>query len=367
MTDKILHNIRILDFTWVLAGPYATRLLADFGAEVIKVQPLLSPEGKDAFARGYYNTWNRNKLGITLNLDNPQGINLIKTLVVLCDGVIENFTPHVMANWGLDYENLKKIKPDIIMVSMSALGQGSNYSGFASTVHALSGLTQKMSLDGKPVGPGFSYADHISGLYASLSLLAALEHRKQTGEGQYIDLSETALMAGLLKEKETLKAPDNIYPCRGENKWCAISADAEVGWRGLKLAMRHPAWAENIKFATPERRITNKEELDKLIAAWTRERSAEEVMTLLQQHGVRAGVVQDAADLARDPQLKARGFFVTDGEAPFIDAVPVKMENSGPLFNRAAPSPGCDNDYVYGTLLGLSKKEIRNLKKNGVI
>ena len=145
MFDKpILHNIRILDFTWVLAGPYATRLLADYGAEVIKIQPILPPEGDDAFERGYYNTWNRNKLGITLNLNKPEGITLVKKLVKVCDAVIENFTPRVMANWGFDYEKLKKIKPDIIMVSMFAMGRQtreSHYTGFAPTVHALSGMT----------------------------------------------------------------------------------------------------------------------------------------------------------------------------------------------------------------------------------
>ena len=114
--------MRILDFTWVLAGPYATRILADFGAEVIKVQPLM-PEAQDEFSRGYYNTWNRNKLGITLNLNKPQGVAVAKRLVGISDAVVENFTPRVMANWGLDYPNLKKVKPDLIMLSMSTMGQ----------------------------------------------------------------------------------------------------------------------------------------------------------------------------------------------------------------------------------------------------
>ena len=160
MTNRpILFNIRILDFTWVLAGPYATRLLADFGAEVIKVQSPVTPAEDDAFARGYYNTWNRNKLGITLNLNKPEGIALAKKLVGICDAVVENFTPRVMANWGLDYANLKKIKPDIIMVSMSVMGQKSpqrDYVGYGPTVQALSGMTGLTSFPGKPpIGPGF--------------------------------------------------------------------------------------------------------------------------------------------------------------------------------------------------------------------
>src|SRR3972149_10360502 len=121
-TQPVLHDIRILDFTWVLAGPYATRLLADFGAEVIKVQPRLPLEGQDAFSRGYYNTWHRNKLGVSLNLNRPEGVGIARRLAAACDAVVENFTPRVMANWGLDYPNLKQAQPDIIMLSMSMMG-----------------------------------------------------------------------------------------------------------------------------------------------------------------------------------------------------------------------------------------------------
>ena len=188
----ILQNIRILDFTWVLAGPYATRIMADFGAEVIKVQPLIS-EAEDRFARGYYNTWNRNKLGITLNLNKPQGVALAKKLVGISDAVVENFAPRVMANWGLDYDNLKKIKPNIIMLSMSTMGNTGpwrDYVGFGPTVQAFSGITYLTSYRGKPPsGLGFSYADHVAGLMATLALLSAMEYRRKTGEGQYIDVS----------------------------------------------------------------------------------------------------------------------------------------------------------------------------------
>jgi crotonobetainyl-CoA:carnitine CoA-transferase CaiB-like acyl-CoA transferase len=141
--QSILHNIRILDFTWVLAGPYATRLLADFGAEVIKVQPLL-PEAEDGFGRGYYNTWNRNKLGITLDLDKTEGVAVARRLAGISDAVVESFTPRVMANWGLDYESLRKVKPDIIMLSMSTMGATGpwrDYAGFGPTVQAFSGMT----------------------------------------------------------------------------------------------------------------------------------------------------------------------------------------------------------------------------------
>jgi benzylsuccinate CoA-transferase BbsF subunit len=385
----VLHDIRILDFTWVLAGPYATRLLADFGAEVIKVQPLLSTEADDAFSRGYYNTWNRNKLGITLNLDKPGGIELAKKLVGISDAVVENFTPRVMANWGLDYENLKKIKTNIIMVSLSLMGQAGpwrDYTGFGPTVHAFSGMTYLTSFPGRPpIGPGFSYADHVAGLYASLGLLGALEHRRRTGEGQHVDISEVEAMTGLLgnaireytatgKEPEpmgnssTEAAPHSVYPCQGKDRWCGIAVYTDEEWQGFRRALGDPAWAEDEKFATLAGRIEYRDELNGLISAWTKERTAEEVMARLRENGVVAGVVQDAADLAGDPQLKARGFFLDRPEiGKLADASPIRLSATPARYDLPAPAPGRDNPYVYDKLLGLSKKEMGELKEKGVI
>jgi benzylsuccinate CoA-transferase BbsF subunit len=386
---SILHNIRILDFTWVLAGPYATRLLADFGAEVIKVRPLLSTETDDAFSHGYYNAWNRNKLGITLNLNKPEGIEIARKLTGICDIVAENFAPRVMANWGLDYESLKKIKPDIIMVSLSLMGQTGpwkDYTGYGPTVHAFSGMTHLTSFPGQaPTGPGFSCADHVAGLYASLALLGALEHRRRTGEGQYIDIAEAETMMSLLggavldctmngqepqpagnRSKEA--APHDVYPCEGKGRWCAIAVFTEEEWRGFKRALGNPAWAEAKKYATLSVRIENTVELDKRIAAWTKRHTAEEVMARLQANGVAAGVVQDAADLAGDPQLQARGFFIDrPGIGKLVDASPIRLSETPSEYNRPAPTPGRDNTYVYGRLLGLSKKEITDLRDKGVI
>ena len=378
MTNQgILKNIRILDFTWVLAGPYATRISADFGAEVIKVQPLL-PQEEDAFARGYDNTWNRGKRGVTLNLNSPEGIALAKRLVGLSDAVVENFTPRVMANWGLDYENLKKIKPDIIMLSLSTMGKTGprkDYTGFGPTVQAFSGLTHLTSYpDGPPLGPGTAFADHVAALFAGLALLGALEYRRRTGEGQHIDISQVEAMASLLGDafvppKDS--AFQGVYRCRGEDRWCAISVSTEDKWRGFKKALGNPPWAEDERFATLANRIENKKALDKLIGERTQKHSTEEVMVLLQKQGVVAGVVQDARDLARDPQLKHRGFFVEldhpEMGKTISDATPIRLADSPPGYNRPAPLLGQDNDYVYGELLGLSKGEIKRLKEQGVI
>ncbi len=383
--------MRILDFSWVLAGPYATRILADFGAEVIKVQPLL-PEAEDKFSRGYYNTWNRNKLGVTLNLNKPEGVAIARRLVVLSDAVVENFTPRVMANWGLDYDSLKKIKPDLIMLSMSTMGNTGpwrDYVGFGPTVHAFSGMTYLTSFPGKPpTGLGFSYADHIAGLMAALALLGALEYRRKTGEGQFIDVSQVEAMAYLLGNtileytvngkppepvgnRSSEAAPYGVYRCRGNDCWCAIAVFSDEEWQRFKHALANPPWTEDSRFANLSRRLENTAELDRLVEEWTIEHTPQEVMALLQKEGVAAGVVQNASDLANDPQLKARGFFV-ELDHPELgktisDAVPIKMSDTPAKYSRAAPILGQDNDYVYGELLGMSEDDMVGLRERGVI
>ncbi len=392
MTNQpILHNIRILDFSWVLAGPYATRILADFGAEVIKVQPLL-PEAEDIFARGYDATWNRNKLGITLNLNQPPGITLAKKLVGISDAVVDNFTPRVMANWGLDYDNLKKLKRDIIMLSMSTMGNTGpwrDYVGFGPTVQAFSGITHLTSYPGKPPsGLGFSYADHVAGLTAALALLGAIEYLFLSGEGQYIDVSQVETMASLLgsdileyaakgKAPEPMgnrsreAAPYGVYRCRGDDRWCAIAVYGDEQWQRFKQALGNPAWAEAQKFATSAGRLQNNDDLDRMVEGWTKEQAAEEVMALLQGQGIAAGVVQDASDIANDPQLRARDFFI-ELDHPELgrtisDATPIRLSDTPARYRRAAPLKGQDNDYVYGELLGIGREELAELKQQGII
>ncbi len=378
MTNPVLKNIRILDFTWVLAGPYATRIMADFGAEVIKVQPLL-PQEEDEFARGYDNTWNRNKRGITLNLDKPPGIALAKKLVKISDAVVENFTPRVMANWGLDYDNLKKLKPDLIMLSLSTMGSTGpwrDYTGFGPTIQAFSGMTYLTSPPGQPPpGLGTAYADHVAGLLACLALLGALGYRQKTGEGQYIDVSQVEAMASLLGDafipaKETA-TPHGVYQCQGGDRWCALAVFSQEQWLGFKRVLGSPPWAEDENLATLAGRLEHKEALDGLIGDWTKEHTAEEVMALLQGQGVPAGVVQGAGDLAQDPQLRERGFFVEldhpEMGKTIADAVPIRLAETPARYIRAAPLPGQDNDYVYGGLLGMAEDELAELKEQGVV
>jgi benzylsuccinate CoA-transferase BbsF subunit len=387
----ILNGIRILDFSWVLAGPYSTRILADFGAEVIKVQPLL-PEAEDKFSRGYANTWNRNKLGISLNMGQPQGIEIARKLIKISDAVVENFSPRVMSNWGLEYPELKKIKPDIILLSMSVMGHSGpwrDYTGFGPTVQSFSGLIGLTSYtDQTPQGAGFSFADHVAGLYASLALMGALEYRRRTGEGQYIDLSQTETMTSLMgdailannRERQGVKAAENvpdqkrlqgIYPCLGEDQWCAITISTDKEWEGLKKAMGYPAWTNQESFALKSNRAEQKAALDSLIQEWTRKYTKENLMLMLQKEGVPAGAVQDAADLANDPQLEYRDFWI-ETEHPEMgstisDASPIRLEENSPEYYKPAPLKGQDNDYVYRKLLGLSQEEMAELQQDNII
>jgi benzylsuccinate CoA-transferase BbsF subunit len=227
-----------------------------------------------------------------------------------------------------------------------------------------------------PLGPGFSFADHVSGLYASMALLGALERRRRTGEGLFIDISEVEVMKDLLDDgtpepsgnSSPTAAPHDVYPCRGKDRWCAISVFTEEEWAGFKRAVGNPAWAEDKKFATLAGRIENKAELDGLLGTWTERHSAATVMAKLRENGVAAGLVQDAAGFVRDPQLKARGFFIDRPEiGKLVDATPIRLSGASAQYNLPAPFPGRDNDFVYGQLLGLTKAEMAELREKGVI
>ena len=372
----ILHNVRIFDFTWVLAGPYSTRLLADFGAEVLKVIPVGAPPPETPFDCAYQGAWNRNKRAITLNPGLPEGKDLANRLVAVSDVVIENFTPRVMANWGLDYESLREVKPAIIVVGMSFKGHDgpdSGQAGFAPTVHAAAGLTGLIdSPDGEPLGPGFSYADHVAGLYASMAVLAALEHRDATGEGQFVDISQQeallTLMGEAFGEQVALPAvPDDLFPCR-DGQWCAVTVADDAAWQRFAGIPGVPESFTGERFSTLEGRLRHREELNDLITSWTRALIVGEVERLLQSRGIAAGVVQDAAALFADPQLQARDFILDRPDlGPLLDASPVRLSKTPARYEIAAPLPGADNDEVYGTLLGLSASERAALRGRKVI
>jgi len=390
----VLNGIRVLDFSRVLAGPCATRILGDFGAEIIKVQSAEAATGAEDQASPYFAAWNRNKLSIRLNMSLPASKQLALKLVAASDVVIENFSPRVMANWGLDYEALCRVKPDIIMAGMAAMGRTGpwkNYTAYAPTIHSMAGHTLLNSYEAKnPMGLEFSLSDIVAGLYCALAVLAALEHRNRTGLGHYIDLSQyeaacTLLGPALMKaaaycssaapdvggDDNMTAAPHGCYPCTGVDRWCAIAVYNQRQWRQLCNAMGDPHWAREDRFATPAGRIKNRAELDKHMANWTAGLPAREIVNRLQHSGVPAAMVADALDLARDPHLAARGYFVGMTH-PLLDRItaercPIRFMGEAEPSHRAAPLLGEHNEYVYKEVLGLSEQAYDEYFNNGVI
>jgi len=394
MKRRILSDIRVLDFSRVLAGPYATRVLGDFGAEVIKVQTRKTAMGSDDNNGAYFNAYNRNKRSITLDMSRPKARELALKLTAISDVLVENFSPRVMINWGLSYERLAEVKNELIMVSMSGMGQTGPWKDFAAfgpTVQSLGGLTYLTSYSkDEPIGLGYAYADAVAGLYCAIAVLAALEHRDRTGLGQYIDLSEYEAVCTLIgpalldaavnqegiqprgnQSPDILAAPYGCYKCHGEDRWCVIAAFDETEWQALCNVSGHPEWEKDPRFSTLATRKEHSDQLDRLIQDWTSRNTAEAVMQLLQEAGVPAGVVQSAEDMANDPQLHARGFFISL-DHPVLgktisDGTPVKMGSDSQRAWKRAPLLGEDNEYVYRDLLGLSEAEFRFYVENGII
>jgi len=394
MNQNALRGIRILDFTWFLAGPYATRILADFGAEVIKVQSHRIASSTESNTTIYFHSWNRNKLGITLNMAHPKGRELALKLVKISDVVIENFTPRVMANWGMDYETLKETKPDLIMASISGMGQTGPWRDFAAlgpTIQALSGLTYLTSYDQvTPVGIGYAYADIIAGLFAAFAVLMALEYKNMTGQGQYIDISEYEAMCSLLgpailnysinhnlitpqgnATEYIPAAPYGCYKCQGDDSWCVIAVFTEEEWHALRQALGNPSWARQERFSSLTKRKEHTAALNELLSQWTVNFTPDQVMARLQQARVPCGVVNTAQDLANDLQLNSRGFF-TQAPHPVLgsanlDTTPIRLNRTPARLWRAAPLLGQDNRYVYQKLLGLSERQLRQYVERGII
>ncbi len=392
-SSSFLTGIRVVDFTRMLSGPYATRILGDFGAEVIKIQSRSTAHGAERNDTPYFSAWNRNKRSICLNLNRPEARDLILELIARSDIVIENFSPRVMGNWGLTYKRLRQVKPDLIMASISAMGQTGpwkNYVGYAPTFHAMSGLiSQSSQASEAPIEIGNPYGDVIAGLYAAIAILASLEHRDRTGKGQYIDISAYEALCTLLgpslmedhfvlKENGSSKSNDyhgrdalcGCYPCAGDDKWCVITTANETEWQALRRVLNKSELMSD-KFSTYARRKEHCSELDKVIAEWTIRYSPKTIVRRLQREGIAAGVVQNAEDLARDTQLAARRFFVSM-EHPSLgttrsDRSALWPWREKPAYWKAAPQLGEDNRYVFVELLGKSEADFDSLIKKGFI
>jgi len=402
MEKKPLAGIKIADFTWFIAGPLVTRILADYGAEVIKIEGRTKFDGhrmngpaKDDIPGldrgGDWAQMNAGKLSVALNLSKPKAVEVAKKFVARADIVVENMAGGVMKRMGLGYEELKKVNPDIIMLSACMQGQTgphANHPGLGFHLTALSGFSYITGWPDQQILNLGPYTDFFVPQFSALAILAALDYRRRTGKGQYIDVSqyEASLhfMAPLLLDyvinqrvatrmgnRYPYAAPHGAYCCRGEDRWCAIAVFTDEEWQSFCKVIGNPAWTANPKFSTLSARKENEDELDRLVEEWTINHSPEEVMTMMQTAGVAAGVLQTAEDMMeRDPQLRHRHFF-RELDHPEIG----KYRTRGPCFVlsksscevRCSPLLGEQNEYAFKELLGMSDEEIAKLVIEGII
>jgi crotonobetainyl-CoA:carnitine CoA-transferase CaiB-like acyl-CoA transferase len=402
--ENALAGLRVVEFAVFAAGPVVSKYLANYGAEVIRVESRSNPDGfrthYPPFAggrpgldgSGCFAIFNDGKLGATINLKTPEGIDLAKRLVARADVVVENFTPGTLARLGLGYEALRAVRPDLVMLSscnMGASGPYARHPGFGSMLSSLGGFTHLTGYPGE--GPLLNYGpyiDFIGAGYGLIVVLAALDHRRRTGEGQHIDLSQYE--CGLHFVGSTLldyganghvadrdgnrsdhAAPQGAFPCREEDAWCTISVTSDAEWAALRRALGEPAWAADERFGTLAGRKAHEAELEERLAAWTRERTPREVMETLQAAGVPAGVVNTMADLYADPQLAHRGYW-TELQHPVLG--PFHYEGSGCALaatpareTRPSPCLGEHNEYVFRELLELPEAEYERLCEQRVI
>ena len=390
-----LTDLKLVELGQLIAGPFCGQLMADMGADVIKVEPPGKGDPMRDWGRGDYPLWwtvcARNKRCVTANLRVEEGQALVKELVKDADFLLENFRPGTMERWGLDYETLKAINPKLIMIRVSGYGQTGPYAtraGYAAIGEAMGGMRYLAGWpDRPPTRAGISIGDSLAATYACLGALAALHHRARTGEGQVIDASifesvltvmESTLpeftVSDYIRERTGSAlpniAPSNLYECKDGSFLIAANQDTVFG--RLCDAMQMPELASNERYATHTARGANQVELDEIIEQWTRTLSMDEIDTLMQEHGVPAGRIYRAPDMLDDPHFLARDAIINVDSERFDN---LKMQNVFPKMSATQgqvrwPGPlelGAHNDEVYGKLLGKSETELAELRAKGVI
>lgn len=401
-----LDGLKVLDLTWVVAGPVIGRALADFGATVVRVESSTKVEtarfmppfhagrpGPESSA--LYGTWNAGKLGVTLDLRAPEGREVARDLAGWADVVLEAFSPGTLARWGLDYATLSAGRPDLIMLSTAIYGQTGPYArlaGFGNIGAALSGFQAVAGWpDRPPLGPYGPYTDFVGPRFALVTLLAALDERRRTGNGCYIDVSQveagvylqapeiadnaaTGAVAQRLGNADREHAPHGVYPALprdGRDRFVAIAVTSGDQWTALATALGRTDLAADPALATAAGRRERQAGLDDAIAAWTGTRRAEDVETILQAAGVPAHVSASSADFCTDPQLAHRGHLV---ELPHplhgtttVEGPRYLLSDTPGSVDRAAPTFGLDNRHVLTTLLGYSDERVDALTDSGVL
>lgn len=408
-----LKNYRVLDLSRIWAGPYCTKLFADMGAEVIKMESLSvydSHRGPVNPARGIASypdaepgeePWNRNgwfnclhmsKYGVTLELTKDAGRRVFECLVSISDVVIENFRQGSLERLGYSYQELRQHRPDLIYVSMPAFGNTGpwkGYLGYGIGQEQLSGMAYMTGYRGDgPMKSGINHGDPITGSHAAGVLMAALRYRRRTGKGMFIDVSQqessVALMgpevlAYQMTGQEPVRrgnrsgwfAPANSYPCAGEDRWVTIAATNQEQWRSLARVMGAPGLADDPRFATTALRLQNHDDLDRIITEWTVIREAYDIAHKLQDAGVPSGPVLRGPDLLADAHYKDRDTFVTVDHPQVgpkqYPGLPWKMSATPGKVRWPSPTLGQHNRDVYGELLGLTGPEMDQLEQTGII
>ncbi|MFN8532399.1 MAG: CoA transferase [Dehalococcoidia bacterium] len=403
MTGLPLSGLRVADFSWVHAGPFGTSLLGELGAEVIKVEtskrldiirrlPPMADRVAGINRSGYFNSINRGKRSCTLDLSTAEGVALAKQLVRVSDLVVENFSPGTFDRLGLGYLALREVRPDIILVSISgygATGPDREYVAYGPSLTAFSGL---VALNGYPGGEpqsmNLAWPDPVAGYTAAFAALAALHHRDVSGEGQWIDLAQAETQIAFLGDEitettlngrqpvrrgnqEVGASPHGIYRCAGDDHWIAISVTDRESWLGLRRALGASS-LDDVTLDDPFERWNRRDEIDAIVEAWTRTRSADEGFHWLQAHGVPAAPAATFAELAEDPHLAERGFFGIDDHPEAgprqLPGLPWRFA-SVPHRRMGTPAPrfGEGNEAVFGDLLGLGQAALANLIERKVI
>ncbi len=370
----LLSGIRVIDLTRVWAGPLVARILADFGAHVVKVADPRIPIDR---TRGVDNKHNRNKDSLALRLDLPEGKDAFLELAAVSDIVIESFRPHVMRNFALDYESLRQVRPDIIMCSISGYGSegaAAEFPAYGTSVESITGIPSLMGYVGEmPMTSGIAYPDPVTGMNAAAAIMTALRHRTATGQGQFIDLAlaegpvcqigefigayaHNGVQPARQGNGHYKHAPHGVYRCRGDDRWLAIAVTCEEQWRSLCSVMSASELANDGRFRDESARKANEAALNDIITAWTKECDAIEAMNALQAAGIPAGAVHRSVDMLEDPHLRERDFFVTldepdvgmktyPGQAIITAGLPKQnWKPSAPL--------GAHNEFVLYELLG---------------
>jgi len=397
-----LDGIKVADFSWILAGPLVTKCLADHGAMVVRIESGKRPCAHRAVApfkdrkpglnrAGYFAFYNANKLSFQMNIDHPRAKEVLRELIMWADVVVENFSPGTMDKKGMGYEELRKIKKDIIMLRTSNQGQTGPFAKHAALgmqLVALSGLSQLIGWpDGDPLQTTMVWTDFVVPQFGVAAIMAALDYRDKTGNGQILDLSQfeaslhflaPPILDYVVNQNESMRmgnrcpcaAPHGAYRCEGEERWCVIAVFTDDEWEGLCKAMGYPPWTTHDKFSTLLARKENEDELDQLIEAWTINLSPEEVMSRLQAEGVAAGVVKNGQDIYEDPQLrqgnhlwplehKEMGMLTHMGQPFTMSETPARPRSPAPLL-------GEHTEYVCRQLLGISEENFSGLSSDGV-